>query len=390
MKPNTHDSFIQNTSISLQSACEQLGVEKRQIVAALDTQELLMFKHEGVFRLYTHQYEFLQKHFDAKKPPNLSLLVNNDNKLLSTQSESLSLLNQMMMARELSIRILRITPDDAKEILKHYSIKPNRHISEAKVLLWANCMKRGEWGIGDAIKFDIDGLLSDGQHRLKAVTVYDHPVDFVVITGYPKGSAMLFDRGKNRTIVDIAVLNGNDWFTNDILSTFNNLFRSIIGSDKKLPRMSDKQRIDCIIQLRQGLEFASLYQDGNGRKVRCASFRAVVARAYYSDIKIPEGLLNNFMAYVHGYTPLSDPKLFSEEYLDYSPKIALRLRDFYTAQEINGYTIEKGKGAFAIKYFIVQYALNKFIKKEKVSSLRLRTQDGNLFPAKLIDSMIDY
>jgi hypothetical protein len=239
-----------------------------------------------------------------------------------------------------------------------------------------------------SIIFNTNGLLCDGRHRLTALIVSGCSLDFFVQGGYLAEDMGTIDRGKGRGLVDIAVIDGHNWFNTDFHSTFRNLFHSL--DSRKLGKMSDAQKINCVSQLKEGIEFALKNRRANGGKIRCASFCAVIARAYYADKKIPKELLNNFMAYAHGYNPLSSPEFFAKEYLEYPPAIVLRLRDFYAAKEVTKYTTDRGRGGYEVKYFMVQYALNKFIKKEKVSSLRLRFEDGNLFPSKLIDSMLDF
>ena len=304
-----------------------------------------------------------------------------------SRSKTLSLLDQMLINEDDRSKKLLISPSDAKEILQHYHIKSNRSISPTQVTRLVKCIKQGKWGMSDSLKFNINGELFDGQHRLSAVIAAGCSLVFIQ-GGYSLEEMANIDRHKSRNLVDVARINGQEWCTQDITTTFNNLFHSL--NSKKIQKMSDSQRLDCMDQLKEGLEFASLYKNANGRKVSCAAFRAVVARAYYADKRIPKGLLNNAMAYVHGYNPVSNPEFFDQNHLEHPPTILRRLREFYIAKEVTKHTHDTGRGAFAVKYFMVQYALNKFIKKENRSKLILRFDDGNLFPSKLIDSMLDF
>ena len=361
--------------ISLESAYKE--IPREELNRLLNKCNIQTFRHDGVFYLSKHALRFLKECYQEKRG-NLPLF----------RSSTLSLLDELLINKDERSLKLRISPSDAKEILEHYHIKSNRNISPTLVSRLANCMKRGEWTLSESLKFNINCELVDGQHRLSAVIVSGCSLDFYVQGCYPEESMGNIDRGKGRNLVAVAVINGHNWFNQNILSTFNNLFHPL-NSDK-LRKMSDTQRIDCVSQLREGLNFASSYKEGNGAKVRCSCFNAVVARAYYANKQVPKGLLNNFIAYAHGYNPLSNPEFFDENYLEYPPAVVLRLRDFYLAKEVTKYAHDSGRGAFAVKYFMVQYALNKFVKKEKVSSLRLRFEDGNLFPSKLIDSMLDF
>jgi hypothetical protein len=369
-----NDESVNPLLISLESAYKE--IPKKELSALIHKCCIQTFKLDGDFYLSKQAWRVLKEYHEGKS------------NWLQVRSKTLSSLDEMLINKaERSLR-LTISPSDAKEILEHYHVKNNRNISSILVSRLANSMKRGEWGLSESIKFNINGELIDGQHRLTALIVSACSLIFIVQCGYSVEDMGNIDRGKGRGLVDVAVINGHNWFNKDFHSTFSNLFHPL--DIRKLAKMSDAQKINCVSQLKEGMEFALKNRQANGGKIRCASFCAVIARAYYADKKIPKELLNNFMAYAHGYNPLSSPEFFAKEYLEYPPAIVLRLRDFYAAKEVTKYTTDRGRGGYEVKYFMVQYALNKFIKKEKVSSLRLRFEDGNLFPSKLIDSMLDF
>lgn len=96
--------------------------------------------------------------------------------------------------------------------------------------------------------------------------------------------------------------------------------------------------------------------------------------------------MKNFAVYVNGRNPGSNPELFAKEYLDYPPEIALRLIDFFDNKE---YETVKPSFRKAARYYAVQYALDKFTNKEKTSALCFEI-GVDLFPSKLIDSMLDF
>lgn len=63
---------------------------------------------------------------------------------------------------------IKITPALAEAWLGRG--RKNRTVSQIYVHLYANDMRNGEWGItGEPIKFDWDGAMIDGQHRLLAI-----------------------------------------------------------------------------------------------------------------------------------------------------------------------------------------------------------------------------
>lgn len=100
-----------------------------------------------------------------------------------------------------------ITPQKADWYLKFN--KRNRPVSRAHVLWLAKEMKEGKWVLnGEPIKFDNEGNLMDGQHRLLAVIESDTSVPFLVVRGIPKSFFWTLDTGKNRSNSDVFNLNG--------------------------------------------------------------------------------------------------------------------------------------------------------------------------------------
>lgn len=99
---------------------------------------------------------------------------------------------------DVKFKVEAISPAQAEKYLEQNT--GNRSISKAAVTRWANALRRGEWQVnGEAIKFDVDGSLVDGQHRLKAIVVAGIPMITCVIRGLPAGSFKTIDGGKPRT-----------------------------------------------------------------------------------------------------------------------------------------------------------------------------------------------
>lgn len=80
----------------------------------------------------------------------------------------------------------------------------NRPISQSHLNQLIGRQKRGEWQTnGDCIRFDWDGNLRDGQHRLMMIQINDTPIQTVVVRGIDPRAFMTMDSGKNRTITDV-------------------------------------------------------------------------------------------------------------------------------------------------------------------------------------------
>lgn len=99
-----------------------------------------------------------------------------------------------------SYRVLAVTPELARKWLAHN--KRNRNVSDVAVARYRSDMIEGRWAFaGDPIRFDIDGNLIDGQHRLHALATCPEAtaIDFMVITKLPTETQMVMDQGRRRT-----------------------------------------------------------------------------------------------------------------------------------------------------------------------------------------------
>ena len=101
------------------------------------------------------------------------------------------------------ISIREITPANAAKILDEKNFS-NRILSETRVNQYKRAMVDGEWQFnGDPIRFSSDKVLSDGQHRLKAVVLSGVSQSFLFVENLPRKSALTIDIGKARTGGDV-------------------------------------------------------------------------------------------------------------------------------------------------------------------------------------------
>lgn len=77
----------------------------------------------------------------------------------------------------------------------------NRRLAPTAVERYRRDMAEGRWSFaGDPIRFDVNGSLLDGQHRLTALSETEGvTIPFVVIRGLPTESQMVMDQGRKRT-----------------------------------------------------------------------------------------------------------------------------------------------------------------------------------------------
>lgn len=117
------------------------------------------------------------------------------------------MLKTMTRPNGITTEILIITPDLAAAMLSKNT--KNRKSSPMTVKAYARDMKAGNWQLnGDAIRFDINGNLLDGQHRLAACVAAETHFQSIVIYGLPAETQNTMDQGRVRSSSDILGING--------------------------------------------------------------------------------------------------------------------------------------------------------------------------------------
>jgi len=116
---------------------------------------------------------------------------------------------------KLDIKTEVITPDIARQYLG-LNYKHNRNLLRSYVERYADDMRSGRWRFeaSDPIRFNINGELIDGQHRLHAVITTGITTPFIVIRGIPAEAIHVIDTGKSRSPADALKIHG---FTNTVL-----------------------------------------------------------------------------------------------------------------------------------------------------------------------------
>jgi hypothetical protein len=92
-----------------------------------------------------------------------------------------------------------VTPEMAKEWLTHNT--HNRVVSRAIVEKYARDMKAGRWYYtNQGIGFDVNGVMTDGQHRLLACIMADTPFECLVVWNLPVEAQKVIDAGNKRSV----------------------------------------------------------------------------------------------------------------------------------------------------------------------------------------------
>lgn len=107
-----------------------------------------------------------------------------------------------------TVRVVTLSPAQCEKILKEQNVR-NRDIRQGRIEHLAAIIDKGEWRLtGDAIVFDIDGVLLNGQHRLTAAVVANKPIEVVVLKNLPRINQDVMDDTLSRRLADAMKLRG--------------------------------------------------------------------------------------------------------------------------------------------------------------------------------------
>ncbi|KAA8825373.1 hypothetical protein [Bifidobacterium myosotis] len=112
-----------------------------------------------------------------------------------------------------------VTPEIADDWLKHRNTR-NRPFREEHIRRYMEDMKAGRWvENGDAIRFDADGTLLDGQNRLEACRRAGVGFDTCLVLGLPPEAQATMDQGARRSGADVLRLGGVDFENPTLLAS---------------------------------------------------------------------------------------------------------------------------------------------------------------------------
>lgn len=104
----------------------------------------------------------------------------------------------------IKVELMTVTPKMAQEWLNNMYQK-QRPFRKSRAKEYAHDMANGKWMLesSEMIKFNKDGQLIDGQHRLSAVVIADMEIPFFVMTGARNESYDTMDSGAKRSVSDV-------------------------------------------------------------------------------------------------------------------------------------------------------------------------------------------
>ena len=160
-----------------------------------------------------------------------------------------------------------ISPDKARDYLATNVC--NRACSKASVKRWSDTMKAGAWKLSsDAIAFDWNGVLINGQHRLNALITTGATMPFLVAHNFPPESKNALDVGKKRSLHEILTINGYPITINEVAickfimtpwekGTVTNPDHEVHRAKLKRVHQRFKSEIDFVIEQTKFKEFAA-------------------------------------------------------------------------------------------------------------------------------------
>lgn len=141
-----------------------------------------------------------------------------DLRVLATSEEALTALATPGVARVL------ITPAGAEALLSRNS--NNRTLRVRKVDRLVQSLEEGKWYLSnDAITFDRNSVLANGQHRLAACVASGRVIEVLFYTGADPELRQIIDTGTKRTFADALVMNGLTGYSHAVAAATNLHYR---------------------------------------------------------------------------------------------------------------------------------------------------------------------
>lgn len=162
-------------------------------------------------------------------------------------------------AKSIESYVITITPEMAAEILAEEY--PNRHKSIGTIDAYARRMAENKWKLnGEAVKFDKDGNLIDGQHRLEASVKSGMPFETLVVLGLPGDAQDTMDDPRRRSVNDQQALRGLN-LPASASAAARWLLRLRLGSISHAKRATNAEVLDVLLKHKSIGESAVLLKD---------------------------------------------------------------------------------------------------------------------------------
>lgn len=176
---------------------------------------------------------------------------------------------------------MTITPAQASEWLKNKNTR-NRNLSLNRAKLYAEDMKNGNWHkTHQGIAFYEDGVIADGQTRLKAIEISGCPVEMMVTFGVHDSSAIAIDAHRMRSTNDQIAISGKaSWIGKNEIAVVN-MFGILSGTNK----LSTSEIVKFCELHKSTLDFVKEHFNTSAKYISTVPVRCAIAVAYGKEEK---------------------------------------------------------------------------------------------------------
>lgn len=192
-------------------------------------------------------------------------------------------------------QLVTMTPEIAIAILDRN--EDNRSMNDRNLCQIKADILAGAWAFnGEAIIISREGLLNDGQHRLRAIAETGRSVPVLVCFGVERESRKTVDQGSKRDAGDILSIDGvhNAKATAALASI---ILRYESGDGTQLPSGRGITSIAIASRAKSdaGIRFCASFSQSHARKLAGWLPPRVLGAAYYLFRSIDEGLADDFI-----------------------------------------------------------------------------------------------
>lgn len=260
----------------------------------------------------------------------------------------------------ITVAIESITPDAAECYLSRN--EGNRYARPMHIERLAKKIREGRWLLShQAIAFDDQGDLIDGQHRLMAIVKAGRPALLIVIRGLRRQSMTCVDENTRRTVADVYGQVGDRRPISKFeAATASVMYMSTTGNSAAT---CDKEFwIQYINEHYDAIMFASHALNSRG-PVCHSAIRGAIARAWYTQDRVR---LEEFGAVLNGGG-------FTDSECDFA---AVALRNYYLAEKQR----LGGQGGRLSLYRRTVMGLQAFLERKPLKFVREMTREPFRIP----------
>lgn len=205
----------------------------------------------------------------------------------------------------ISYTLTKITPELAQAWLQNAN-SHNRKLRDHHALALSRDMAAGRWhDTATPIKFDRNGVLLDGQHRLQAIVISGATIEMLVIRGLEPEVQDFMDTGLKRSVADALHLEGKIKYRHAAVASIARAVASLEGASGFMAndpkrRPTDALVLDTIRRDPEGFEEAAFVSQ-RAREQGGLRGGVIYGVAYYKLAKVdPEDAETFFQQLISG------------------------------------------------------------------------------------------